>query len=120
MVYSSTVARFPKGIFILAASILVISLSLLMFVHPHQIKVVEQQKQLRQRQKKGRDYWADAEIERGRSRVSKDLSGGSSSGNSWPSIPSGSGSSSYSGRYSSTVVQPITSGSGQLRAEQDK
>lgn len=92
-----------------------------MFVHPHQIKVVDQQKQLRQRQKKkGRDYWVDAEIERGRSRVSKDLSGGSSSGNSWPSIPSGSGSSSYSGRYSSSVVQPIASGSGQVRAEQDK
>ena len=88
----------------LAASILVISLSLLMFVKPHQVRIIEQQKRQR---KKAR---ANADIERGRSRVSKDLSSPAPS-NNWPSMPSGSGSSTYSGRYSAAVVesQPIRS-----------
>jgi hypothetical protein len=66
LLYSSTVARFPKGIFVLAASILLISVILLSGVHPHQsINALKR--------KKGQRPWEGQDVERGRSRVSKDL-----------------------------------------------
>lgn len=97
LVYSTTVARFPKGIFVLAASILFISLLLLSRVHPHSQRPADMKKQQYQTgrgKKKGfsgrlwdsRGYGhgygygpgtsgPEPDTERGRSRVSKDLSG---------------------------------------------
>ncbi|EJD07107.1 MFS general substrate transporter [Fomitiporia mediterranea MF3/22] len=75
LVYSTTVAQFPKGIFVLAASILAVSLLLLVQVHPLR-SAAEMRKQARVRKKYGYP-WDGPEVERGRSRVSKDLSGAS-------------------------------------------
>ena len=97
LVYSTTVARFPKGIFVLAASILFISLLLLSRVHPHSQRPADMRKpqyQTARGKKKGLSgrLWdsrghgqgygngsgtlgPEPETERGRSRASKDLSG---------------------------------------------
>jgi hypothetical protein len=61
MVYSSTVATFPKAIFVTAAGTLFMSFTLLCFLRPDVY--------LRAR----RRVRVDEERERGRSRVSKDL-----------------------------------------------
>lgn len=79
LVYSSTVATFPKSIFMLAASILIISISLLTLVHPSFVAAAEKKRLPKQKDPHRRRQMP--EIERGRSRVSKDLS----SGHSWPS-----------------------------------
>ena len=65
LLFSSTVARFPKSIFTLAAIIIFISLLFLSGVRPRQSERIL-------RKAKGR-VWAGSEIERGRSRVSKNL-----------------------------------------------
>jgi len=66
-IYSETVAVFPKAIFTSAASILVVSLALILMVRPAaELKAKRKAKRAR----------LDADIERGRSRVSKDLSRG--------------------------------------------
>jgi len=83
LVYSSTVAKFPKAIFVLAASAVFVSLLLLSFVH-HGSGQLSRSSLAKS---KRRQEWDD-EIERGRSRVSKDISGASSF-----TAPSGSGSS---------------------------
>ncbi|OCB90204.1 MFS general substrate transporter [Sanghuangporus baumii] len=108
LVYSTTVARFPKGIFVLAASILLISLLLLARVHPHSQRPADMKKTKQQQQhhpqaargKKqgyGGRLWdprgygygpgtsgPKTEAERGRSRVSKDLSGTGTHRSSYP------------------------------------
>ncbi|KAH8112649.1 MFS general substrate transporter [Phellopilus nigrolimitatus] len=95
LVYSTTVARFPKGIFALAASILVVSLALLMLVQPRLGGALEQKKP----RKGSSRAWAEPEMERGRSRISKDLTGGvadGSPGSSSGSVPKdGWASTSY-------------------------
>jgi hypothetical protein len=62
LIYSATVAEFPKAIFTTAAGILVVSLALVFMIRPN---VGAKGKRKRAR--------AEVEIERGRSRVSKDL-----------------------------------------------
>lgn len=62
LVYSLTVASFPKGIFVLAAAFVAVALFLVMFVRTPGKK------------SKRHGHW-DSEIERGRSRASKDLTG---------------------------------------------
>lgn len=66
LVYSATVAQHPKAIFILAAALLLTAIALLSLVRPQAqgAKV-----------KRGNAVRAEVEIERGRSRVSKDLTG---------------------------------------------
>ncbi|KAI5118105.1 hypothetical protein M0805_005212 [Coniferiporia weirii] len=71
LVYSTTVARFPKGIFVLAASIVLIATLLLALVRPHLVASVGQKKL-----RKDSGAWAEREVERGRSRASKALSAG--------------------------------------------
>ncbi|KAI0346310.1 MFS general substrate transporter [Trametopsis cervina] len=80
MIYSSTVATFPKAIFVMAAGILLTALVLLCLLRPDVSLRVKQQRRSRE----------DEELERGRSRISKDL------GRSSPALsdePSGSVSS---------------------------
>jgi hypothetical protein len=60
IVYSVTVATIPKAVFIFSAAILTLSLLLICLVRPLKVK-------------RRRMY---GEVERGRSRVSKDLRGG--------------------------------------------
>jgi len=62
LVYSLTVATFPKGIFVLAASFVAVAMSLVMFVRTPGKKP------------KRKTTWEE-EVERGRSRASKDLTG---------------------------------------------
>ena len=80
LVYSTTVAVFPKGIFVLAASIVLVSLVLLVFVRPHLV-VDEHLRQQKQKAKAavalvgGRSgKGSRKEVERGRPRTSKLLS----------------------------------------------
>jgi len=70
LVYSTTVARFPKGIFVLAASIVLVSIILLAFVRPHLVE----DEQKKAGKGPGSRHLADREIERGRPRTSKVLS----------------------------------------------
>ena len=80
LVYSETVAKFPKAVFAVAAALLVLSLTMVFCVrNPVQPPYPGRSKKKRQ----GRD------IERGRSRVSKDLRGGAIIGN-YGSVASGS------------------------------
>ena len=65
IVYSSTVATFPKGIFVTAASVAFCAVVLLCLLRPDVALRARPQRRLR------RD---EEEVERGRSRVSKDLS----------------------------------------------
>ena len=68
LVYSMTVAKFPKGIFVLAGTILFIALILLAGVSPQRaIGIVK-------RKKVAAQPWEARDTERGRSRVGKDLS----------------------------------------------
>jgi hypothetical protein len=67
LVYSETVAKYPNAIFVTAAGILVGSLAMLSLVRVE--KIIGKGKRRMQR-------WEREEAERGRSRVSKDLSGG--------------------------------------------
>ena len=69
LVYSGTVANFPKAIFTVAATFLVCALTLVLFV----TNPVRQVSPGRPKKKKNR---RERDIERGRSRVSKDLRGG--------------------------------------------
>ena len=67
LVYSETVAKFPKAVFAVAAALLVLSLTMVLCVrNPIQPAYPGRSKKSRQGQ----------DIERGRSRVSKDLRGG--------------------------------------------
>ena len=71
LVYSESVATLPKAVFMLAASILVIGVLLMLLVkNPGKVPVVGQKGKTKGR---SRRY---LEVERGRSRVSKDLRGG--------------------------------------------
>ena len=86
LVYSETVAKFPKAVFTVAAALLVLALTMVLCVrNPVRPVYLERSKGKKIRQ--GRD------IERGRSRVSKDLRGGAiaASGN-YGSVDSGSSS----------------------------
>jgi hypothetical protein len=88
LVYSETVAKFPKAVFSVAAAILVFALTTILCVknpvRPAYPGRSTGKKNINRRQ--GRD------IERGRSKVSKDLRGGAINGN-YGSVNS-SGSSS--------------------------
>ncbi|KAJ3476132.1 hypothetical protein NLI96_g11375 [Meripilus lineatus] len=84
VVYSSTVARFPKAIFTTAAAILVVSLAFLCFLRPD--ASLRARKKLR-KHTRSRD---DSEVERGRSRVSKEIGPGRYTG----LLPQASASSS--------------------------
>jgi hypothetical protein len=83
LVYSETVAKFPKAIFAVAAALLVISLTMVLCVkNPVRPAAYPGRKKNRQ----------ERDIERGRSRVSKDLRGGAIIGNNYGSVDSGSSS----------------------------
>jgi len=73
LVYSTTVATFPKGIFVLAASFVLLAVTLLAFVRTPRSPG---SKTSRTSKNKTNRQWGNDEVERGRSRVSKDLSGG--------------------------------------------
>jgi hypothetical protein len=64
LIYSETVAAFPKAMFVVGAGIVVFVLTTMLCVR----NPVPAQRKLRRRR--------DGEMERGRSRVSKDLRGG--------------------------------------------
>lgn len=64
LVYSSTVATFPKGIFVTAAGITFVAVALLCLLRPDVSVRAKVQRRVRR----------EDEIERGRSRISKDLS----------------------------------------------
>ena len=70
MVYSSTVAQFPKGIFVLAAALVAIGLLLISLVRPP----FKRPPKVRRIEEQSHDSDDEEEIVRGRSRVSKDLS----------------------------------------------
>lgn len=103
LVYSTTVASFPKSIFLLAACILAVSLVLLMRIRPPfaaemrkaRANVVAHGK--RRGNGRAHDAWAvgdpDSHVQRGRSRASKDLSGNSALRSSFGSFGSTAGSS---------------------------
>lgn len=93
LVYSVTVAQLPQAIFILAGSLLFVSLILVWLVRPPAVPRVRMRR--------------DGDVERGRSRVSKDLSRGTGYGAISSSASSGSGSSSGGG-----LEGPSASGSG--------
>lgn len=68
LIYSGTVATYPKAIFATAAAILVASLVFVLLVDPPAAKA-----------NKGKGRLGRKDLERGRSRVSKDLRGGAMS-----------------------------------------
>lgn len=70
LIYSGTVATFPKAIFVVAAGVLFFGLCCLMLVR----NPVDSFKRLGKKK-----VYVEEQIERGRSRVSKDLFGASSS-----------------------------------------
>ncbi|CAA7267107.1 unnamed protein product [Cyclocybe aegerita] len=70
LVYSGTVARFPKAIFVTAAAILMCALLLLLAVRNPVRPVYPGRRNGKGKRRESRD------VERGRSRVSKDLRGG--------------------------------------------
>jgi len=73
LVYSETVAKFPKAVFAVAASLLVFSLTMVLCVR-NPVRPASYPDSGRSTGKKNRRQGRD--IERGRSRVSKDLRGG--------------------------------------------
>ena len=83
LVYSETVAMFPKAIFAVAAAILLSALMMVLCVR----------NPVRPGQPKGKKTRQGRDVERGRSRASKDLRGGAIAGN-YGSAGSDSGSSS--------------------------
>jgi hypothetical protein len=68
LVYSETVARYPKAIFVTSAGMLVGALAFLSLLRSESVIGKGKRKMKR---------WEREEAERGRSRVSKDLRGGS-------------------------------------------
>lgn len=77
MIYSNTVASFPKAVFATAAVLVTVAIVLTMFVRPDvSLSMV---KNKRRKTKSGAAARGRAEEIRGRSRVSKDLRGGSAS-----------------------------------------
>ncbi|KAH8093706.1 MFS general substrate transporter [Cristinia sonorae] len=88
VVYSTTVARYPKAIFALSAAIIAAAITLVLFIKPNAtLKPFKKQQLLRT------PYDPEEDVERGRSRTSKDIS--RSSPHSIPVSASSSGSSSY-------------------------
>lgn len=85
LVYSETVAKFPKAVFAVAAALLVFSLTVVLCVknpvgppaYPGRTNG----------KKNRRQAWDD--VERGRSRVSKDLRGGAITIGNYGSVDSG-------------------------------
>jgi len=85
LIYSTTVAKFPKAIFVTAAGIIFVAISLLFLLRPDMgIKPKSQRTRLTSAE----------EAERGRSRISKDLGRASFSSYGPPSPPSSSSSTS--------------------------
>ncbi|CAL1715812.1 unnamed protein product [Somion occarium] len=68
LIYSTTVAKFPKTIFMTAAGIVLFSMALISMIRP------DVAFKSRQQQRKANRIRDDFEIERGRSRISKNLS----------------------------------------------
>lgn len=77
VIYSSTVALFPKAIFAAAAVLVIFAIVLTMFVRPD--VSLSMPKNKGKKTKPGLASRQRAEEVRGRSRVSKDLRGGSAS-----------------------------------------
>ncbi|KDQ59197.1 hypothetical protein JAAARDRAFT_655672 [Jaapia argillacea MUCL 33604] len=90
LIYSETVAQFPKAIFTCAGAFCLVSVSFVLLVRPG-----GEAKPNTRKMKKAR---LEIDIERGRSRVSKDLGRRSISRPVCPGPPSGSGSGSGSSR----------------------
>ena len=85
LVYSETVAKFHKAVFTVAAALLVFALTMMLCVR----------NPVRPGRSKGKKNRQERDVERGRSRESKDLSGGAIIGNNYGSVGSSdSGSSS--------------------------
>ena len=88
LVYSETVAKFPKAVFAVAAALLVFALTVVLCVkNPVRPVYYQSMGKKKNNRRQGRD------IERGRSRVSKDLRGGAI-GINYGSVNEESGSSS--------------------------
>lgn len=64
LIYSETVAQYPKAIFVTAAGMITVALALLFLVRPDVGRKVQRRSARAQ---------MEVEIERGRSRVSKDI-----------------------------------------------
>lgn len=81
LVYSGTVATFPKAVFVLGSGIMVGSLTMMFFVrNPVRMHPLQRRRQRRQQ--------SDDDRERGRSRQSKDLRGGAITHSSYASYGS--------------------------------
>lgn len=88
LIYSETVAKFPKAVFAVAAALLVFVLTMVLCVK-NPVRPVYHKRSNGKKNRQGRD------IERGRSRVSKDLRGGAITIGNYGSVNSyNSGSSS--------------------------
>ena len=84
LIYSETVAMFPKAVFAVAAALLLFALIVVLCVR----------NPVRPGQSKGKKNRQGRDVERGRSRASKDLRGGAIAGNYGSVGSSDSGSSS--------------------------
>ncbi|KAF9565265.1 MFS general substrate transporter [Agrocybe pediades] len=77
MIYGGTVAKFPKAIFVVGAGIMVFALVMLLCVrNPVRVTKEELLAEHGNKSKKGSSRRANGDVERGRSRISKDLRGG--------------------------------------------
>ncbi|KJA22926.1 hypothetical protein HYPSUDRAFT_138336 [Hypholoma sublateritium FD-334 SS-4] len=83
LIYSGTVATFPKTIFVVAAGLMVFSLSMMLCVR-NPVRLLPSARGAARRRRENGD------AERGRSRVSKDLRGGAISYGSYGSVGSSS------------------------------
>lgn len=89
LVYSETVAKFPKAVFAVAAALLVSALTMVLCVrNPVRPAYPASGRSNGKKNRQGRD------IERGRSRVSKDLRGGAIIGSNYGSVGSNDSGSS--------------------------
>ncbi len=86
LIYSGTVATFPKAIFVVAAGIMAFSFAMLLCVRNPVRVLPAARRGTRKRRENG-------DAERGRSRVSKDLRGGAIGYGSYGSVASSSSSS---------------------------
>jgi len=77
VIYTNTVASFPRAIFVAAAALVIVAIALTVFVRPD--VSLSMLKNTRRKRKSGTVSRHKAEERRGRSRASKDLRGGSAS-----------------------------------------
>jgi hypothetical protein len=97
LVYSETVAKFPKAVFAVAAALLVFALTMVLCVkNPVRPAYPANGRSKGKKKNSGSSRRGGRDVERGRSRVSKDLRGGANN-NYYGSV----GSSSYDSGNSS-------------------